>query len=283
MTRLALLLMVGGSCFGEIVEGPGSARYAATVAVDTSLSGRTLNVYTTLDHLAGKYVRSTNCWAYGFDLSCVAVYNSQGMGLSTNSCCPWERPTRRAGTLISPRHLLYANHYPIEHGSLLRFVSKSNTVVTRTLADSMLIKGSDLHVGLLDADVPTNWIGFAKVLPPNFTNYFPTSLSHVPTLCFNHQEQALVTDIGRLNSSGTNATMIMYVAPADVRRKEFYLDKISGDSGQPSFMILDSELVLLTVWTGGGAGTGSFVPGYANRINAAMKALGGRYTLTPVE
>jgi len=260
-----------------------SARYAATVAIETNLAGRTLNIFTTLDHTRAKYVRSSTCWATGFDLSCVAVYNSYGMQFSTNGCCPWESASRRAGTLISPRHLIYAHHYTIPNGTQLRFISRSNTIVTRTLTDSMQISNTDLQVGVLDANVPRSWIDFAKVLPANFTHYFPASLDGIPALCFNQNQEALISDIASLYPSATNATRISFAMPADEARKPFYRDKVSGDSSQPAFLILNGQVVLLTVWTGGGGGIGGFIPGYVNEINAAMKKLGGGWRLTPVD
>ncbi len=265
------------------VADKNSARYAATAAIETNLAGCTLNIFTTLDHTRAKYVRSSTCWATWFDLSCVAVYNSYGMQFSTNGCCPWESATRRAGTLISPRHLIYAHHYTIPNGTQLRFISKSSTIVTRTLADSIQITNTDLQVGVLDANVPRSWIDFAKVLPSNYTNYFPGSLNGIPALSFNQNQEALISDVASLYPSVTNARAISFSMPVDEARKTFYRDKVSGDSSQPAFLVLGGQLVLLTVWTGGGGGSGAFIAGYTNEINAAMKKLGGGWRLTPVD
>jgi hypothetical protein len=254
-----------------------SARYAATVAIDTNLAGRTLNIYKTFDHAATNYVRNPSCWAYGFDLACVAAWHSPLDQYDNNT------NQRRGGTLVSPRHLLYANHYQIPHGTQVRFVTKDNTVITRVVSNSLTITGTDLHIGVLDADVPTNFIGFAKVLPAGYTNYFPTSLNSIPTLCLNQQQQALVTDILSLSPAVTNAAWLQLIAPTAATRKLFYGDKISGDSGQPCFLILHGELVVLTVFTGGGAGSGQFVASYTGPINATMQTLGGGYKLTSVD
>jgi hypothetical protein len=48
-------------------------------------------------------------------------------------------------------------------------------------------------------------------------------------------------------------------------------------------MILNRQLVLLTAWTDGGAGAGNFITAYLSQINSAMAALGGGYSLTPVD
>ena len=260
-----------------------SARYAATIAVDANLAGKDTGLYTTTDHTASKYIRNTNVWAASYDLTCVPVYNSYGMELSTNACCPWEAATRRAGTLVSPRHLVFAHHYPIPNGTQLRFVDRNNAVVTLTMTDSVTITGADLQIGVLNTDVPPGQISFARVLPANYTNYFPSSLNGIPAMCFNKVPQAVVSDIGAVLPTPTNATVIAYAVPTNAERKRLYSDKISGDSGQPAFIILNGQLVILNVWTGGGPGTGNFIASYTDPINAAMKKLGGGYRLTPVD
>jgi len=260
---------------------PGSARSTATVEIDTNLSiaasdtnsdwwARNVSIYTTMDHAATNYVRNTNCWAYGFDLTCIAVYNSSEMA------------SRRAGTLISPRHVMFANHYAPPDGTELRFVANDNTVVTRVLSNSVQIALTDLRIGVLDSDVPTNLITFAKVLPANFTNYFPNSLKPIsskliPALCLDQNEDALESDISGITAG------VSFAAPSNPTRSMFYADKTSGDSGQPAFIVLNGQLVVLTVYSYGGAGSGWFIPPCVSQINAAMAALGGGYGLTEVD
>lgn len=260
---------------------PGSARSKATVGIDTNLAiaaldtnsnwwARNVAIYASMDHATTNYVRNTNCWAYGVDLTCIAAYNS------------FETGTRRAGTLISPRHVVFANHYFPPNGTELRFVAHDNTVVTRVLSNSVQIDLTDLRIGVLDSDVPTNLITFAKVLPSSFTNYFPNSLKpisskYIPALCLNQNGCALESDIS------TVTVGISLKAPTDATRNRFYADKTSGDSGQPAFIILNGRLVLLTVYTYSGAGSGWFVSAYLSQINSAMAALGGGYSLTPMD
>jgi len=260
---------------------PGSARNVATVGIDTNLAiaaldtnsnwwARNVSIYASMDHATTNYVRNTNCWVHGFDLTCIAAYNS------------FEMATRRAGTLISPRHVVFANHYFPPNGTELRFVANDNTVVTRVLSNSMQIALTDLRIGVLDSDVPTNLITFAKVLPSSYTNYFPNllnpiSTNTIPALCLNQDESALESDISTVTAG------ISFMAPADATRSRFYEDKTSGDSGQPAFIILNGRLVLLTVYTYGGCGSGWFITAYLSQINSAMAALGGGYSLTPVD
>ena len=159
---------------------PGSARYTATVAIDTNLATAALNtgsnwwatnvsIYTSMNPATTNYVRNTSRWASGFDLTCIAVYNS------------YEDGSQMAGTLISPRHVVFANHYYPPNGTELWFVANDNTVVRRVLSNSVQINLTDIRIGVLDSDVPTNLITFARVLPSSYTNYFPNSLGPMST------------------------------------------------------------------------------------------------------
>ena len=76
--------------------------------------------------------------------------------------------------------------------------------------------------------------------------------------------------------------------------RRFTESTISGDSGNPAFLILDlgsgPELVLLTVWTGGGAGSGTFVSSQIDDLNAAIATAdanagngGTGYTITEAD
>ena len=59
---------------------------------------------------------------------------------------------------------------------------------------------------------------------------------------------------------------------------------ISGDSGNPGFIIIHGEPILIETHTFGGMGQGSFISDPENYagINDLMKQLGGGYQLTPI-
>ncbi|MEN9841224.1 MAG: hypothetical protein RL376_1024, partial [Verrucomicrobiota bacterium] len=65
--------------------------------------------------------------------------------------------------------------------------------------------------------------------------------------------------------------------------RSFYEEKIGGDSGNPAFLIINGQLVLLTCWTYGGGGSGTSVHNQKAAINTLMTTLGGGYQLTPVD
>jgi hypothetical protein len=168
----------------------------------------------------------------------------------------------------------------------IRFVQADNTVVTRTVSavlthPSYVPYFPDIQVGVLNSDVPES-VTFARVLPADWSEYLPllNIVRSLPCLCLDQEEKALVTDLSSLGSSAN------FVAPSQLnfaQRLAFYEPKIGGDSGNPAFLIVNDELVLLTVWTFGGAGAGTFVTPQIAAINAMMTALGGGYQLTEID
>jgi hypothetical protein len=244
--------------------------------VDPQLTGKTaataLPIFTTQNHTASTYVRNTACWAapYVSALTAISPWNSQG-------------GNQLAGILISPRHVLFATHYTAGVGAVMRFIKADNTVVERTITASQAVTVTasyypDLTVGLLDSDVPAG-IDYARVLPTNWANYLP-SLNTIslkpPALCLDQEEKALETDVLALN------TMAQFVQPTTALRSAFYEDKIGGDSSNPACLIVNGQLVLLTCWTNGGAGSGTSVVDQRAAVDAIMTSLGGGYTTTAV-
>jgi hypothetical protein len=240
--------------------------------IDTLLAGKTasvaLPIFSTQNHAAGVYVRNASCWAAGVDLTPISPWNSSGGAYN-------------AGILISPRHVLFATHYLPATGCTMRFVKADNTVVTRTLTAMVSLSTTadyypDMTVGVLDSDVPAG-IGFARVLPDNWASYLPTLATRpLPTVGTDQEEKLLVRELSTLtNPPGARA---VYAVPADQQRRAFYEDVISGDSGNPSCLIVGNQLVLLNLWTFGGAGQGTSVQAFRTALQSAMTTLGGGYT-----
>jgi hypothetical protein len=266
----------------DVITGyvSGSLSRHVTDAVDTRLAGKSaasaLRVFTA----QRPYTRNPSCWAADIDLTPISPWNSSTANLL-------------GLTLVSRRHCIGAAHAFPSIGSVVHFVGSGGTLYTRTLVDARTHPDytpyyPDIRVGLLDSDVPES-IGFARVLPVNFATHI-AALGYrrgLPALCLDQEEKALVTDLGRAGTApGSEVETADFIAPYQInsaKRLEFYEPKIGGDSGNPAFLIINGQLVLLTVWTYGGAGTGTFISGHISAINTMMSQLGGGYQLTQID
>lgn len=232
-------------------------------------------IFSTQNHATSTYVRNSGCWAIGADLTCISPWNSTGQQY-------------RAGTLISPRHIIFAAHFQINNGATIRFVDNNNNVVTRTMVNKLTHPNyvpyyPDLTIGVLDSDVPAS-IGFAKILPQNWNTRLP-SLSFdypIPCLALDQEEKALITE-WYSNSSNINQITVNCKPPIKNSRLAFFENIILFDSGNPCFLIINNQLVIITVWTYGGGGGGTAIYHQKDVINAMMSSLGGGYSLTEVD
>lgn len=248
----------------------GSLGEKASDAIDTRLAGKTFAadgaVYSTLNHTSSTYVRNTTSWCADIDLTSVSVWNSESAGA-------------KSGTLISPRHVLFAKHYAPTAGATLRFVTSANATITRTLSAveaAATISGyyPDFAVGLLDSDVPAG-VAFAKVLPEGWQTRLPGLAYCVPVLAFDQQKRASVLDV-------KGETIVEFLAAsADAARLAFFSPKVGGDSGSPVFLLINDEPVLLTVFTT--PTSGSAIAAEHDIINNLMTSLGGGYQLTEAD
>jgi len=254
----------------------GSLAKEVSDAVDDRIDGLNATtakpIFTTQNHTTSTYVRNSGCWASDLDLTPISPWNSTG-------------GATRAGTLISPRHVIFCEHYNFHPsvGATIRFVASDGTVVNRTINALETHPDytpfyPDITIGLLDSDVPAS-IGFVKILPQNWANYLPSLSSSykLPCLVLDQEEKALISCLYSLNTSAN------FLTPTQSARFAFYEKIIGGDSGNPAFLIIDDELVIITVWTFGGAGGGTSILYHKDAINTMMATLGGGYSLTEID
>jgi hypothetical protein len=243
-------------------------------AIDTRIAGKTPSVakpmFSTANHATATYVRNTDCWAADLDLTCI--------GAAANYFGSFDG--RFAGALVSPRHLVGHVHSLGANGMnglTVRFVTADNVTVTRTLSSSQQIGSTDIRVYVLDSDVPGT-IGFAKVLPATWADYLPGLAYGLPCLAVDQVKNALVAEWKSGAPADVNCDF-----PHNATRLSFNEKIIPGDSGSPLFAIIDDELVLLTTWKYGYAGSGPAIHANIAAINSAMTSLGGGYQLTQAD
>lgn len=211
-------------------------------------------IYLEQDHSNKKYIRNTKCWAKDLDLTCISPWNSYGNKF-------------RAGTAISKFHVVFASHYPLPVNTIIRFITNNNDIVERKIIKIQKVFNTDITIALLDQKLPDS-ITPAKFLPKNWKNYLSTKhhvmadldtgvlTKPVPALCLDYDEKA---NINMFTSAVGNKEIGCGKATGNL--EAFSEQIITGDSGNPCFIIIDDKLVLLTTWNFGGYGSGPFLSG----------------------
>lgn len=245
-----------GTVFQHFVTGS-IARHCAD-AIDSRIAGKTAE---TMPLFAGG-LRSAACWAADLDWT----------GYCTNV----------NATAISRRHVYSVEH--ISLGSTAIFKTADDQTVTRTITSTTTVGpgngtdgyATDIRIGLLDSDLPAS-IKHYKVPPANLISVkMPGLANGIPSVCFDAQRKAHVHEWGLITSIG----MGWFYWPTEATRSLFFESIISGDSGSPSFLIINGEPVLICAWTFGGGGGGVPIHLHLDAIDAAMTSLGGGYTTT---
>jgi hypothetical protein len=216
------------------------------------------------------YVRNTNCWVSSLDWTGVSPWNSSFLNL-------------RAGTAISPRHIIFAWHYQIPVGAEIHFITSDNQIVSRTITATQSAPFnyvSDTTIGLLNADLPES-IKFYKVFPSNLSDYFGSlsTFPDIPVVGFDQQEKALMKSLTKftLNPSFPEQEFQHPIVQNSSRYPLLTETIVGGDSGNPVFGVVNNEPILLSLWT-----TPTSGPPFHkmhDSINSIMTSLGGGYQL----
>lgn len=231
---------------------------------------------------AGIWVRNPNCWINGVsNISCFSPAQRSG--------AYWYQ---RSGTLITKKHFILAKHFAfaiLDGGTPIIFVDENNNAIKRNLIQYAYDDLTDIGIGVLDSEVPSN-IKIAKVLPTNYQDYFgyPQNLLAVSL----DQEEKAILKVwdGLLNYIATGGSY-QYAYITSISSNDpisfqpysgFCEDIITGDSGNPSFIIIDNELVLLTCWHTPSAGP--FITNRYDQVNNLINSLSPNqgYSLTPI-
>jgi hypothetical protein len=217
-------------------------------------------IFSLQNHTNGIYTRSADCWAADIDLTCASPWNSRG-------------GNKQAGTLVTPRHCILVAHYNLKAGDSIRFVTMDNVTVRRKIIahkvnTDFATNLPDLEIITLDSDVPSS-ITPCQFLPSNYSSFLTGDGDGLPVLYTDQEEKALVADIWSINSS----KLFDLQAPFINNRLALNETIITGDSGNPIFLILNGKPVIVGCFTWGGAGSGNALTHYANLPNGgAMPA-----------
>lgn len=183
----------------------------------------------------------------------------------------------RTATLVSPEHVVMAAHYQRPVGSTMVFHDRRGRPQRRVLAAVESLAGiTDVAVGRLDAPLPDSVRPY-RLLPPSGSY---GALAGCPAVVTDQHRKAFVHEIANVPDNG-----LSFRHPA-TSRIPAHLTKslVTGDSGNPSFLLVGGELVLIETHTFGGPGAGPFLSGpqVFAAINGAMSKLGGSHQLRTV-
>jgi len=150
-----------------------SVRADRTEGVTPDTAAR--NIYLARNYAAQTCTLNPDCVLADVDMSPYSILNSW------NQC-----NGRGGGTLVSPRHLIAADHYaPLSVGHTALFASHTGQVYARTVSAKQKVGTTDLRVCLLDSDLPRTSssprfcliTGRQRFLPAGFRAFSPISSS----------------------------------------------------------------------------------------------------------
>lgn len=128
-------------------------------------------------------------------------------------------------------------------------------------------------MGVLDSPLPST-ITPAKVLPADYATWIdPIGL---PVICFDQEEKATIANLADLT-----VTAVWIDEPATEPRRDFYELPVSGDSGNPCFLIVGGQTVLLGCLLFPGM-CPSLHGTWRSGVEQAIISLGGTGSLTDV-
>ena len=221
-----------------------------------------MNVYN--NYCKPDFYPNTNCWAFGIDLSCASPTNSQS-------------GTQRAGTAITPLHIVLAKHFGISNQKKIYFSGADGELIERSIKDSANENSNDIRVSLLSTNLPP-CITPAKLLPVNYRDYIGNGFG-LPILMLDQEEHAIVAELNSLPKSSNYSSGSF---PKNVRRKLYYEEVISGDSGNPVFLVFENQPIILYTFHTGGGGAGPFLTGNKDIIQSKLDMLSNDNGFTPL-
>ncbi len=168
-------------------------------------------------------------WTRGMDMS----------GVSFNDT--------RTVTLVTPRHVVMAKHYPRPAGAPVVFHDRGGNRIERKIIGFAPASG-DVMVGLLDEAVPSNYNSYPLPAVASDTSAFIGR--HV---IVSDQKRSLFIHLISAIDRG-----IIVFRQDESDRHGWGKNLVVGDSGNPSFVISGNQLVLVETHTSGGAGAGPF-------------------------
>jgi hypothetical protein len=210
--------------------------------------------------------RSESFWAKDIDFTSVSVWNNRGAVLPSETLVDYRV---RGATAITKRHIIMAKHYKLETSDVVYFVDPDGTWVSRTISAIADHASKDITVGILNEELPEN-ISFSKVAPSNINEFFKRDYLdfitqyYRPIVAGFDFEKKLTLNLLTAANSLTLKETVYFSSPYSLPEPYDNLAEavIGGDSGNPLFIMIGGEAILLTSYR-----TTLQGPSYANYIS----------------
>lgn len=283
----------------------GTLASALTTSIDTLLSSKnpsttSMNI-TSANDWQTVMIRNNNLWATGVDMTAFCISTGTFEQASTEG-------GQKSATVISPRHVVSANHHKPARGYWL---ASDGNIIYREILTWTQIGVSDIAIGYVNEDFPST-IKCIKILPANWKQYLPSvettmpdGINGIPVAYLDSGSQKadpLVSYTRRLAIALWYGDQQLFVQgsqsidkfqvnrPVNVKQLSFYKDRVAPNvlyrSGSPAFVILGIEPILIGCWHGAGAefAIAPMLSDYIVGINSTMATLHGssQYTIGTV-
>lgn len=177
----------------------------------------------------------------------------------------WDSP--KTATAITPRHVVMAAHFQRKAGDRITFHDRKGRPHSRTLIKVVPLRQMgtpcDVSVGLLDTPVPRS----VRTYPlPEINQAGSENLIGASAVITGHRRDVDFRRI--LRFAGNSVVFQMHPSRGNLSGHAV----ITGDSGNPSFLLCKGELVLIETHTTGGAGAGPYY-GHPEIQNAILKVV----------
>ena len=270
----------------KISKTPNWYKKLLSADIDSAISGLTANnstklIFSTMspngnccagdsstDPVNPVFIRSTTCWAKNIDTSPISPWNNGGGYAAPLNAGGFGG----VGTLVSPRHIVLTNHFYVKTGKKFIFVAMDNTCYVRTLTTTARVGSTDIIIGLLDSDLPSN-VSFCQIaslnlamIPSSYPNKFPMFMSNLA-------KKAIVAD-GYAQTRFSQS----YIVSSETQRANFFESAALGTSANPMGFVYNNKLILLSLVQG--SSYGDLISNYINECNSVMSSLGGGYQLS---
>ena len=187
------------------------------------------------------WIRNSSLWANAFDFSGTAagINGLGGVG---------------GGTLITPRHVLFANHVPYRTMPFpfdIFFVNNAGKTLAYKVTAIQQVGITDIAIGTLDRDVDSS-LAIYPILPDNWTEYTSGNAENpaaLPVLYSDSEKKICTGDLIRVRD-GTGTVVL----PSFDGARPYAEDLVVGDSGNPIFVMVGDKLTLLGAWHTGSYG-----------------------------